>query len=231
MRSLVLAAAMLLGMGATAIAADAVEDVVIVDEAYNWSGVYVGVQGGYQWYEDDVADPVEGVSGSVDFDGALAGLHAGYDWQSGSWVFGVVGDVEWADGDGTSDALGVGSSVFARAEVNWQASLRARIGYAFDRVLLYATGGLAVADYDFDFTCCGLPFGIGDQFSDTLVGYTVGVGAAYAFTNEWNVWADYRYTDFDTASDSIANCCALPPNSQDHDVSTNAVRIGLSRRF
>jgi outer membrane immunogenic protein len=231
MKSLALATALLLGISGVAIAADVAEEVVIVDEGYNWSGVYVGVQGGYQWAEDDVADPVEGNASSFDFDGALVGLHAGYDKQVGSFVFGLVGDVEWADGDGTSDAFGVGSSAFARAEVNWQASLRARIRYAFDRVLLYATGGLAVADYDFDFTCCGDPFGGGDQFSDTLVGYTVGVGAAYAFADQWNVWADYRFTDFDTASGNITNCCAPPPNSQDHDISTNAIRLGLSRRF
>lgn len=220
--------ALLLGPIGTASAADAViEEVVVVETAYDWSGVYIGVQGGYQWLDDDVADPIADISGSFDFDGALAGFHAGYDWQAGNLVVGLVGDVEWAGGDGVGGPYE--ESVFASAEINWQGSVRARLGYAVDRVLLYATGGLAVADFDFNYTCCDTPFN--DGFSDTLTGYTVGVGAAYAFADQWNVWADYRYSDFGTASGDITNCCASPPNSQDHDITINALRVGLSRRF
>jgi outer membrane immunogenic protein len=196
--------------------------------AYDWSGAYVGIQGGWQWIRDDVEDPVSIFQTSFDFDAPMAGIHAGMDFQSGSWVLGLAGDAEWANGDGESGLFG--DMLEARAEVNWQASLRARLGYAFDRTLIYATGGLALAGYDLDYTGRHLPFGP-DEFSDTLLGYTVGVGAAYAFADQWNVWADYRYTEFGTASGDIINCCSNPPNSQDHDISTKGLRIGLSRRF
>jgi opacity protein-like surface antigen len=74
-------------------------------------------------------------------------------------------------------------------------------------------------------------FGIGDQFEDTVVGFTVGGGAAVAAFSSWEIFADYRFTDYETASSGIANCCAPPPNSQEHDLTTHAVRLGVSRRF
>lgn len=200
--------------------------------AYDWSGVYLGVQGGWQWQRDDFEDPVLGINGDIDFDGAILGGHLGVDRQFGRLVVGLAGDFEWADGSGDSVADN-DPTVFARAEANWQGSVRGRIGAAFDRILVYATGGLAFANYDLDYTFPGPPpvFGIGDQFDETVAGYTVGGGAAFAAFSSWEIWADYRFTDYETATGDIANCCAPPPNSQDHDLTTHAVRVGVSRRF
>jgi outer membrane immunogenic protein len=114
---------------------------------------------------------------------------------------------------------------------NWQGSLRARVGYAKDEYLIYATGGLAFANYDFDYTCCGLGFGIGDQFDETLLGGTVGGGVARQLHDGWVTWVDYRYTAYEEASSGIVNCCAPAPNSQDHEMDTHAVRVGLSRQL
>lgn len=198
--------------------------------AYDWTGFYLGLQGGYEWHQDDVEDPIPQFRGTVDLDGVLLGVHAGYDYQfNGGFVVGLVGDIEWADGSGTG-VVG-GGIALARAEANWQGSLRARLGYAINNILLYGTGGLAFANYDLDYTCCALAFNIGDQFDETLFGYTLGGGAAYAFAPNWTVWSDYRFTDYETADSGIVNCCAGPPNRQEHDIQTHAVRLGLSRRF
>jgi outer membrane immunogenic protein len=114
---------------------------------------------------------------------------------------------------------------------NWQGSVRGRVGAAFDRVLVYGTGGPAFASYDLDYTFPGPVFGIGDQFEDTVLGFTVGGGAAFAAFSAWGIFADYRFTDYETASGDITICCAPPPNGQDHDLTTHAVRLGVSRRF
>lgn len=198
--------------------------------SHDWTGVYLGVQGGWQWHQDDFEDPIASFEGDIDFDGAIAGGHIGADRQIGHLVFGVAGDFEWADGDGDSVADN-NASVFARAEANWQGSLRARLGAAFDRVLIYGTGGLAFANYDLDYTFPVQVFGIGDEFDDTVAGFTVGGGAAFAAFSSWDIWADYRFTDFGTASSDITNCCAPPPNSQEHELTAHAVRLGISRRF
>lgn len=199
---------------------------------YDWSGVYLGVQGGWQLHKDEFEDPALGINGEIDFDGAILGGHLGADRQFGHFLLGLVGDFEWSDGDGNSVADN-DPTVFARAEANWQGSIRGRVGAAFDRILVYGTGGLAFANYDLDYTFPGPPpaFGVGDQFEETVAGFTVGGGAALAAFASWEIWADYRFTDYETASSDIANCCAPPPNSQDHDLTTHAVRVGVSRRF
>jgi outer membrane immunogenic protein len=164
----------------------------------------------------------------VEFDGGIAGGHIGADRQLGPLVLGVVGDLEWADGSGVQAA----ADVFGKAEANWQGSIRGRVGAAFNRILLYGTGGFAFANYDFDFTFTGAPlFGaFGDEFSDIVAGWTAGGGAAVKF-GAWEFWGDYRFSDYGKTSSDITNCCAPPPFAQDHDVSTQAVRVGVSRRF
>jgi outer membrane immunogenic protein len=103
--------------------------------------------------------------------------------------------------------------------------------FAFDQFLIYGTAGWSFANYDFDYTCCGTGFGFGDEFDETVDGLTVGGGGAWAFSPAWIVSADYRFTDYDEASGTIINCCADPPNSQDHEVETHALRIGSSYYF
>src|SRR5688572_14865848 len=98
MKSLLLATSLILGFGGTAVAADAVEDVVIVDEGYNWSGVYVGVQGGYGWGDNDYGYESDRVG--FDSDGFVGGLTAGANWQNGSFVYGVEADISYSDVDG-----------------------------------------------------------------------------------------------------------------------------------
>ena len=238
---LVAALVVVFGIGGIAAAADIPEEAPLpppAPERFDWTGFYVGIQGGYEWREDDVEDPVPvpPFATSFNFDGAVLGAHAGYDYQfSNPFVLGVVADIEWADGSNTSSAFGPGVDIFAKAEANWLGSLRARLGYAIDKFLIYATGGLAFANYDFDYTCCfpgGPPvFNLGDQFDETVFGYTIGGGAAVAFSENWNAWADYRYSEYHTASSGIVNCCAGPPNKQNHDIKTHALRLGLSRKF
>jgi outer membrane immunogenic protein len=231
-RFLAFAAAAILSSTASAadlpIMDDPVEQAAAV--AYDWSGVYIGIQGGWQWHHDEFEDPIPPFFGDLDFDGAIAGGHIGADRQFGHIVVGLVGDFEWADGDGQSVADN-NAAVFGRAEANWQGSIRGRVGAAFDRVLVYGTGGLAFANYDFDYTFPVPVFGIGDQFDETVLGYTVGGGVAIAAFSSWEIWGDYRFSEYETASSGIVVCCAGPPNRQDHEVTTHAVRVGVSRRF
>jgi outer membrane immunogenic protein len=216
-----------------AVAADielAPEEVSVLD----WTGLYIGIQGGWKHHEDEVQDPIPPYSTDFDFDGGVFGGHAGYDHQFGSLVLGIVGDFEWAGGDGESDGFGVADDIFAKAEANWEASIRARFGFAFDSFLIYGTAGWAFANYDFDYTCCfpgGPPTYLGDDFDETIDGFTIGAGAAWAMSPAWVIWADYRFTDYDEASSDITNCCSPPPNRQDHDVETQSVRVGISYYF
>jgi outer membrane immunogenic protein len=131
-----------------------------------WAGFYVGGHVGYGEADVDVDLRVqaeqlqfdETFGTSLSPSGLVGGVQAGYNWQSGSLVFGIEGDISFTDWDDSGVILdadlgdfdgrfeGTDALVTARADVDFLASIRGRVGYAFDSVLLYGTGGVAWAD-------------------------------------------------------------------------------------
>jgi len=200
---------------------------------FTWTGFYLGAQVGYGWNanENDIVLPTGFVVQRGDFgdsgDGFLAGVHAGYNYQIGSFVIGVEGDVEGVfgdDDDGDVVVIGPGGGVFtnyglAGNALDWQGSIRARAGFAFDRALIYATGGFA-------FGGVSGSFGLLDSGDDNLTGWTLGAGIEYAFTNNLTTRLEYRYTNFD-GGDNVFNNVSLGSN----DIEFHTVRAGLSYKF
>ena len=224
LRKLLLSTAIVAVSSTFSIAADAVpiDDPVpptVSEIGYDWTGLYVGVHGGYNHFTDDFQDPVILFNGSLSGSGGLAGIHAGYNYQIDQWLFGVEADASWLGGSGQSVADNA-TDVFGKAEANWEASLRARLGIVNNNWLIYATGGVGWANYDFDYAFPTPTFAIGDQFSETVHGYTVGGGVEYAFNNDWTMRLEYRYSDYGTASSGITNCCAPAPFRQEHELIT-----------
>ncbi len=168
---------------------------------FNWTGFYVGLNAGGKWITNS-DDTVTGGGTSIAITGIndsswIAGGQVGYNWQAPNspWVFGIEGDIDAQDFSNSvlfATAVGpfiAGDSV--TVESKWQASLRGRIGYAWDRFLLYATGGAAFTQLK---GTVGL-VGIG-TFSDdtTLTGATVGGGLEWAVWNNISLGIEGRYT-------------------------------------
>lgn len=147
----------------------------------------------------------------------LAGVQAGYNWQFGNgFVFGVEGDWSRTDLDGEQDtsttwltpdgAVGAGLQAKTHHEIDWTASLRGRIGYAFDnRWLVYGTGGVAFAkerQWRDQYTDSGWQYSTStdlylvESTSATRAGFTLGGGAEYAINDRWSIKADYTYSRF-----------------------------------
>ena len=145
---------------------------VYVDPGYNWTGFYIGLNGGYSWgnASNTITTTVPVAAGSQHMDGWVFGGQAGYNWQfNRSWVFGLEGDINATGQDGTG-LFGPSTTVttvvpgFAAValptrtttttatgsleeKLSWLATFRGRIGVLpSDRVLLYVTGGLAVGE-------------------------------------------------------------------------------------
>ncbi len=156
-RHVILGIAVLLFTGAAAVAAD---------QTSNWTGYYLGANGGYGWNGIEAGqtpgDPntanvflglvnVAPSSASFDMAGGFGGIQAGYNWQFGrKWVTGIEADFDWSniDGSGTGPATiafaATPANFNASQKVEWFGTLRARLGYLpADNVLLYATAGLA----------------------------------------------------------------------------------------
>jgi outer membrane immunogenic protein len=195
--------------------------------AQDWSGFYVGAQGGYLWGDVDHSyTPGGAPPGTSDLAGAVVGGHLGWQTQtSGGWLFGIEGDGEWSSADGAyDDTTGVTSA--GAAEIDWQASARARLGYAGGSWLVYATGGGAFGSFDFlggpSPSCvCGALSG----FSSTEIGWTAGGGIEVMVGPNFSVGAEYRYTDYGAESDVLP---AFPATTMTVDSTSHAIRGRLT---
>ncbi|MDX8442795.1 outer membrane protein [Mesorhizobium australafricanum] len=172
------------------------------DAIYNWSGSYVGVEGGYAHSSVDFDADTTNFDGSHQKDGYLGGIYAGHDWQNGKFVYGVVGDFDFVGMHDTEfgqvDFLGKGEAY--TYDVDWVATARLRAGYtATDHLLVYATGGVAAGhfqatSYDRPFFA---PVGSTSKFSGVKVGGVIGAGAEYALAPNWSLKGEYLHYAFD----------------------------------
>jgi len=149
---------------------------------------------------DAVGSP--GISGS----NAILGGKLGYNQQWGSFVFGFEGDISWfrfnKSAFTTGHPFAFGFADFnTNVSTSWLATVRGSTGYAFDRVLFYATGGAAFADVKFSNTYVGLsPGGTGSEneassASETKTGWAAGGGIDYALTPNCIVSLEYLHVD------------------------------------
>jgi outer membrane immunogenic protein len=147
---------------------------------FAWTGFYVGGQVGYAWGRQvvDFGDQF-GFADSLNYNanGVIGGAHVGYNLKFSQFVGGLEGDV---DGSSLSKSVTVAPAAIGfdpltfNAHLNVQGSIRGRIGYAWDRVLLYGTGGVAFAGAT---STLATPTTF-DRFSTSRVGWTVGAGLA-----------------------------------------------------
>jgi outer membrane immunogenic protein len=188
-----------------------------VAPAYNWTGLYLGINGGYGWGNSEWTS-AGASTGSFDINGGVVGGTLGYNWQMGRAVFGVESDLDWSGIKGdTSDGLCVGFTCETRN--NWLGTARGRIGYAFGRVMPFVTGGLAVGDIKSSVA--------GASSTDTKAGWTLGGGIEAAIAGPWTAKVEYLYTDLGSANCDPGVCGA----STDVDFHTNLVRAGINYRF
>ena len=120
---------------------------------FSWTGFYIGVQGGFGWGQesDNFSAFTDIPLDSFNVSGPIGGAHIGYDQQINSLVIGVVADIEASDIQGKKSSTypfwSRGQAWRALSMQNtWQSSFYARAGVAFDRLLVYGTGGLAIAN-------------------------------------------------------------------------------------
>lgn len=186
---------------------------------------------GYSVIGPAVTTPATGFvgpgAGNRSGDGFVGGGQVGYNYQIGSIVLGVEGDVQYTDFNRGRGNNGVtyGSAVsnlnifptVAGAPGNVAffnnggrgsdilGTVRGRVGYTFDRVLLYATGGLALRDSDNDnknltfatpFFVPGAGTAIARNGKPNDTGYAVGGGIEYAFTPNITGKIEGLYVDF-----------------------------------
>ena len=193
--------------------------------AFSWTGVYIGLNTGYAFGQSNWTSPM-GSTGYFDVDGALAGVTLGGNYQIGQIVFGAEGDIDWQNVRGAlvggNCTLPGAVAASCASASNWVGTFRARLGFAMDRVLFYATGGGAVANIKASLNA--LPWA-----SSTELGFSSGVGVEVAMTDNWTAKAEYMAVGFEQPSCGLANCFAAPAVKV--KIYENMARGGVNYKF
>lgn len=156
---------------------------------HDWSGFYVGAHGDYLFGKNTYSG--FGTSFSFDPEGFAGGVLAGYNWQTPSnWVFGLEIDGTWMDADDTRSVGGIS----VNSEQSSLYTARARLGYAFDKTLVYGSAGVGFLDRSISASFGGIT----TSLDDTHTGFVGTVGAEFALSQNASLRAEYLYGNFDS---------------------------------
>ncbi|BAT59536.1 OmpA-like transmembrane domain protein [Variibacter gotjawalensis] len=226
---------------------------------FSWNGFYIGGNAGYAWSHEDVRTTGQSTANIANVAGGArpanvgmrpsgftGGAQMGYNMQAGNWVYGIEADIAYTDLSETRTIVTTGLAPgFApnlqntfRQELEYLGTVRGRLGYSWDRTLLYVTGGFAYGGVNNSATFTGAN-GAVVQFQggrDRIrTGYAIGGGAEHALAGNWSVKLEYLY--YDLGRDNIN--VALVPGSlgaptgynSRFDNSGHLVRAGINYRF
>lgn len=210
--------------GSPAIAADApavYEEPEFRPSVHDWTGLYAGLHVGHSWGTHDVT-VVGGDDPPVKIGGLFFGGQVGMDYQFDQFVLGAVGDFTWSESDQEDWRLNQWFSL----DTKWISTLRARAGYSMDKVLLYATAGIAFAEEEVtllrDERFPTLPGGVDSQIH---MGWALGGGVEAMMTDNLSAGVEYLYLDFNTERYTLGSTLI------DVDPSTHLVRLGVNYRM
>jgi outer membrane immunogenic protein len=226
--------------------------------AFNWTGCYIGVNGGgaasgsdftsrvdpgtHLVAPDDLAIAGATGTGSANDAGFIGGGQVGCNLQTGAFVFGVEGDWDYFRSNPTftspNGVLGTGDSVTVTQSLRTDslATLRPRLGIVSDRTLIYVTGGAAFARVNYALAYAdALNAATGRAVGSTaLVGWTAGAGWEWAWTDHLSVKTEYLFAKFPTTNalggilDNALGANVLHGSS---DLTIQTARLGLNYRF
>lgn len=235
---------------------------------FSWTGFYVGGNVGAIWTESEAErGSFIATTGALDFagrianggfpdfdlhdSGVIAGGQLGYNWQfAPNWVVGLEADINYTGIDttttvGTPPTGGFIANTFsAQQQLKWLGTVRGRLGYAWDRWLLFATGGLAYGKVESSLATIGVPQGGGlpptvanaVTSSEIRTGWTAGAGVEFAFAGNWSAKAEYLY--FDLGNENVFlnySTLVIPAGftgiNYNFDTKGHIARVGVNYRF
>jgi outer membrane immunogenic protein len=168
---------------------------------YDWSGFYIGANGGWGssrkcWdiVQNGAAAVVPAAAeGCHDATGGTVGGQIGYRWQASQWVFGLEAQGNWADLSGSNTSLFFGAPFTNRSKIDAFGLFTGQVGYAWNNVLLYVKGGAAVTADRFDVTTTVGNVLAATSTGDNRWGGTVGAGLEYSFAPNWSAAVEYDH--------------------------------------
>jgi outer membrane immunogenic protein len=234
-----------------------------VSAVYNWTGFYIGGNVGYGWSHRDFSNTITGTSptlhnsatnsGTDDGKGWLGGGHVGFNYQFlNNWVAGIEADIDAANISSSTSAcftalVGISICGTRDTDVKDFGTVRGRLGYAINNVLVYGTGGWAWGHgtNTTQITCIGLGCpGVSTVPATSPAparvdvnpsGWAAGAGVEWAFVPNWTIRAEYLHLQFDGVTEDRSKSGALQGLFITTHVSSNLgidlARVGLSYQF
>jgi outer membrane immunogenic protein len=203
-----------------------VAPVVYAPQVYDWTGFYIGGHLGGGFANSSWSDPFTGGSDTFHSAGFLGGGQVGVNAQFNALVVGLEGDFSWTGlGLKGSGVNSLGDSI--NTKVDWTSTVTGRVGAAFDRLLVYAKGGLALADDKSSLTDLA-----GNNSSTTFMrtGWTAGAGIEYALDRNWSARIEYDYLGFGSHTLDFTTP-VLGTVSSNASLNVQEVKAGLNFRF
>jgi outer membrane immunogenic protein len=217
--------------------------------SYNWTGLYVGAHGGYNWADIEYpgAAPAPAGPPRPSLESGLVGGQLGYNFQASNIVVGAEVDFSFSGSESTERD---GNYLTQSYKIDNLGSIRARLGYALGSFLPFVTAGWAWGDTTFNQTCPdGVQFGhcrpnnlnpgnnpgVGQynrSVSETVDGWVYGGGVEAAISSNWSLRAEYLRYDFGSQSYALGESDsgqALGSKTLEHDV--DVVRVGVNYKF
>ena len=235
-------------------------------QGVDWRGAYIGGFAGAAWTNSTFATELTGewsnllnplnqverdallplLNSGMASTGAIGGAAVGYNWQVDGLLLGVEADYSALDGkDSTTGTIATPFNVYrveAYTDVDWVATLRGRLGLAFDRSLVYVTGGLSLGERKFNQSIVQLTNFAYIQTgasNSTKAGWVLGAGLEHALGDEWSFRLQYLHVDLGSESvGSVGECpppdtaaCAAYTGSHKASFALDSVTAGISYRF
>jgi outer membrane immunogenic protein len=221
-----------------------------LSDRFNWTGFYVGGNAGYGTADISIADAyvldepsaqdyADGFNGNADTKGGVFGAQVGYNHQfSNDVVLGGEVDLMWSGVTGSYTGYETGSGDYVAdvdIDVQWMTTARMRLGYAFDRFMVYGTGGVAVIGAK-----AHLHRNDRQESANahqTHVGWVAGVGAEYAIADNWTLRAEYLHLDAPDKTYRFEGIISELSSSDQQVIEAQGggkidyVRVGLNYRF
>jgi outer membrane immunogenic protein len=227
----------------------------------DWTGFYVGLNGGASWGDTSLGVQVGTGSGPINVPasdvgvinqvgsdddnktGFTGGLQAGYNYQSGSWLFGIETDIGFFDisqrrtnlyRSGLLISPPITYTLDQRVKTDWIWTLRPRLGYVSGPWMGYVTGGLATSKTKLEtrFADNRTPQNVAAlSKSDTDTGWVGGLGGAYAFSPNMSVRGEWLYTDFGKIHKTVTGSNNFVTITPEASVKANIFRMGIDYKF
>jgi outer membrane immunogenic protein len=192
-----------------------VQRTAVVAPAWSWTGVYAGLNAGYGMAR------ASAFGFSEDLDGFVGGGQVGGNWQNGPLVVGLEADFQGTTQSKSTSVTVLGVTVTEKDSVPWFGTVRGRIGAAFDRLLVYGTGGWAYAQFNVDVTALGVAL----SSSTSKGAFVYGGGAEYRFADRWSAKVEYIRLD---TGDTNVTLFGVPFTAK---LTDNVVRAGVNYHF